>query len=336
VNTLGLVTDRGRLICGVNDQAPGLGFIDADGDFAGFDIEFCRVIAAAVLGDADAVDFEALTTEQRFLALQGNDIDVLVRNTTWTSSRDGSEGLAFAATTFYDGQGVMVKADSGFDSLEDLDGATICVLSGTTTQLNLTSYFRARGLAFQPSVKTSNDEIAAPFRRDQCVAWTTDKSQLAGIRANWPQGQGGPEALLVFEETLSKEPLGPLVNDGDTNWFDAVNWAVLATIQAEEFGITSRNVDRIRDSTEDPEIQRFLGLNLPPEEPAEGESPEPAAPFDPGLDLPLDFAYQVVKQVGNYEEIYNRTLGPDTIVGLPRGVNSIWTDGGLLYAPPYR
>jgi general L-amino acid transport system substrate-binding protein len=257
-------------------------------------------------------------------------VDVLIRNTTWTSSRDGTEGLSFASTTFYDGQGMMVKADSEFETLGDLDGTTICVLSATTTELNLTAQLDAIGVDFEPLSLSSNEDIQPRFIRDQCQAWTSDKSQLAGLRANWPSGQGGPEGLRILDVTMSKEPLGPVTRDGDSDWFDAVNWAVIATIQAEEFGITSGNVDQIRDTTDDPEIQRFLGLEIETEE---GQAP---APFDAGLDLPVDFAYQVIKQVGNYGEIYDQTVGPDTVLGLERGVNEIWTEGGLLYAPPYR
>jgi len=329
-STLQEVTSRGTLNCGVNNAVPGFGFQDEGGDFQGFDVEFCRVVAAAVLGDADAVEFSPLTTEQRFPAVQGRQVDVLIRNTTWTSSRDGTEGLSFATTTFYDGQGMMVKADSEFESLEDLDGTTICVLSATTTELNLTAQLDAIGVDFEPLSLSSIDDIQPAFIRDQCQAWTSDKSQLAGLRSNWPQRRGGPDGLRILDVTMSKEPLGPVTRDGDSDWFDAVNWAVIATIQAEEFGITSSNVDQIRDTTDNPEIVRFLGLEIESEE---GQAP---APFDSGLDLPTDFAYQVIKQVGNYGEIYDRTVGPDTTLGVERGVNEIWTEGGLLYAPPYR
>ena len=323
------VQRRGTLNCGVNDAVPGFGFTDAGGNFSGFDIEFCRVIAAAVLGDAEAVEFTPLTADQRFTALQSGEIDVLVRNTTWTSSRDGREGAAFAATTFYDGQGMMVRADAGVDAIEDLDGATICVLQGTTTELNLASRFNAAGLAFEPATFSEVDQLQEAFLAGQCDGWTSDKSQLAGVRSAFPAADGGPETLVVLDETFSKEPLGPVVRDGDQDWFDAVNWAVIATIQAEEFGINSGNVAEFLES-EDPNILRFLGQPV-----AASEDEEPAV-FDSGLGLPTDFARQIVEQVGNYGEIYARNVGPDTALGLERGPNDLWTNDGLLYAPPYR
>ncbi|HVL89560.1 MAG TPA: transporter substrate-binding domain-containing protein [Actinomycetota bacterium] len=269
--------------------------------------------------------FKPLTADQRFTALQSGEIDVLIRNTTWTAKRDGSEGAAFAATTFYDGQGMMVRADSKYQRLEDMGNTTICVLKGTTTETNLESQFRGRNITYTPLSFQDNDTLREAFIQGRCQGWTSDKSQLAGIRSNFPAAQGGPEGLRILDVTLSKEPLGPVVRDGDTKWFDAVNWATIATIAAEEFGLTKANVDQMKSSSTDPEVQRFLGV-----------TPSGADPFDAGLGLPADFAYQVVKQVGNYAEIYTAHVGPETPLGLPRGVNSLWTDGGLLYAPPYR
>jgi general L-amino acid transport system substrate-binding protein len=315
--------DAGELVCGVNDAVPGFGFVDEDGEFSGFDIDYCRVIAAAVLGDADAVEYRPLTAAQRFTALQSGEIDVLVRNTTWTATRDGAEGAAFAFTTFYDGQGMMVRADSGISSIDDMDGASVCVLSGTTTELNLASR-STLGLALEPLSFEDNDTLQEAFIAGQCDGWTSDKSQLAAVRSAFPE-DGGPDALVILEETISKEPLGPAVRDGDPDWFDAVNWAVIVTIQAEEFGITSENIDDFLDS-DDPEIQRFLGQTV------EGEG----AVFDPGIGLDTDFAVEVIRQVGNYGEIFDRHVGPDTPLGLERAENGLWTDGGLLYAPPYR
>lgn len=315
------VQDRGTLRCGVNDAVPGFGFTGEGGEPEGFDIDFCKVIAAAVLGDADAVEYTPLSAEQRFTALQSGEIDVLSRNTTYTASRDGTEGARFLHTTFYDGQGMMVRTESGHQTLEDLAGETICVLSGTTTELNLESQFQARGIDYTPLAFEDNEPLQAAFVEERCGAWTSDKSQLAGIRSNWPEGQGGPEALTILDETMSKEPLGPVVRDGDDDWADAVNWAIYATIQAEEFGLTS---DNIGQGSDDPEIQRFLG------EAVEGE------PFDAGLGLPDDFAVQVVTQVGNYGEIYDRNVGPGSALELPRDFNALWTDGGLQFAPPYR
>jgi general L-amino acid transport system substrate-binding protein len=320
---LDTVLDRGEVICGVNDAVPGFGVATEDGTLEGFDIDFCRVIAAAVLGDADAVDYVPLTAEARFTALQSGEIDVLSRNTTWTATRDGSEGAAFAMTTFYDGQGMMVRSDSGFDSVDAMDGTAICVLSGTTTELNLEAQFSARGLAYDALTFEDNDTLREAFIADRCDGWTSDLSQLAAIRSAWPDGEGGPEGLTVLGDTLSKEPLGPAVRDGDSRWFDAVNWAIIVTIQAEEFGLTSANAQDTADSVDEeaePEIARLLGVTE----------------ADVGLGLDTDFALNVISQVGNYGEIFDRHVGPDTGLGLERGLNAQWTDGGLLYAPPYR
>jgi general L-amino acid transport system substrate-binding protein len=322
-NLLAEVQERGTLRCGVNDAVPGFGFQDEAGEFQGFDIDYCRVVAAAILGDAEAVEFRPLTAEQRFTALQAREVDVLIRNTTYTSSRDGTEGARFLYTTFYDGQGMMVRADSGYESLEDMDGETICVLSGTTTELNLESRFQALGVSYEPLAFEDNEPLQEAFTQERCGAWTSDKSQLAGVRSNFPEEQGGPEGLVILDETMSKEPLGPVVRDGDDAWADAVNWAIIATVQAEEFGIESGNIEEQLES-EDPEIQRFLG------QPVEGE------PFDSGLGLPADFAVQIIQQVGNYGEIYERNVGEGSALELPRDLNALWTDGGLHQAPPYR
>jgi len=322
-NLLQEVQNRGTVNCGVNDAVPGFGFTTEAGEFQGFDIDFCRVVAAAVLGDPDAVEYRPLTAEQRFTALQAREIDVLIRNTTYTASRDGTEGARFLYTTFYDGQGMMVRADSGYNSLEDMEGETICVLSGTTTELNLESVFQSLGVSYEPLAFEENDPLQEAFVQERCGAWTSDKSQLAGVRSNFPEAQGGPESLVILDETMSKEPLGPVVRDGDDGWADAVNWAVIATVQAEEFEVTSENIDEMLES-DNPEIQRFLG------QPVEGE------PFDAGIGLPADFAVQVIRAVGNYGEIYDRNVGPDSPLELERGINALWTDGGLHYPPPYR
>jgi len=321
---LAAVQERGTLICGVSQGLPGFSIQEADGSYSGFDADYCKAIAAAVLGDADAVDFVELSAAARFTALQSGEIDVLVRNTTWTATRDGAEGAAFATTTFYDGQGMMVDTDSGFDTIDDMANTTVCVQAGTTTQLNLESVFAARGLPYTALTFEGNDQLQEAYFEDRCDGWTSDLSQLAAFRGTWPDEQGGSTSVKILPDVISKEPLGPLVNDGDSEWFDVVNWVVIATIQAEEFGLTSANVDSERAGTnpdEDPEVGRFLGL-------VDG--------FDPGLGLDADWAYNVISQVGNYEEIYLRNVGPDTPLGLPRGVNSLWTDGGLLYAPPFR
>jgi general L-amino acid transport system substrate-binding protein len=325
------VQDRGTLRCGVNETVPGFGLVDEAGDYAGFDIEFCRVVAAAVLGDAEAVEFVSLDAETRFTALQAGDIDVLIRNTTNTASRDGGERSRFLTTTFYDGQGMMVAADSGYSSIADMDGTTICVLSGTTTELNLATAAAAAGIDYEPLTFDGADEIQEAFIAGQCQGWTSDKSQLAGVRSAFPDSEGGPEALTVLEETFSKEPLGPVVLDGDDEWASAVDWAVIAAIQAEEFGITADNVEDMT-SSENLDILRFLGQPIPDPDDPEAE----AAPFDPGLGLDPDFAVNVISQVGNYGEIYDRTVGADSPLELERALNAQYTDGGLIYAPPYR
>jgi general L-amino acid transport system substrate-binding protein len=319
------VQARGNLICGVNNTVPGFGFVDEGGEHVGFDIDFCRAVAAGVLGDATAVEFVDLTAEQRFTALQAGEVDVLIRNTTRTSSRDGGLGATFLTTTYYDGQGMMVAADSGFTAIDDMTDTTICVLSGTTTELNLTA--RMADIPYTPLTFDENPQIQAAFIEGQCDGWTSDKSQLAGVRSAWPDDQGGPEALVILEEVFSKEPLGPAVLDGDSQWAQVVDWIVLATIQAEEFGIDSTNVDTFTDTT-DTNIRNFLGLPV--------ETEEGTAPFDPGLGLAPDFAAQVITQVGNYAEIFDRNVGEGSPLALPRQFNALWTDGGLLYAPPYR
>ncbi|MPZ73768.1 MAG: transporter substrate-binding domain-containing protein [Nitriliruptorales bacterium] len=319
------VQSRGTLRCGVNEEVPGFGFTTEEGEFEGFDIDFCRVVAAAVLGDSEAVEFVSLTAEQRFTALQSGEIDVLIRNTTWTASRDGGEEADFTLPTFYDGQAFMVKGDAGVGAIDDLDGSDVCTLSGTTTELNLTTEAEARGLDINAITFDDNDQLIQAFQADRCDAWTSDASQLAGVRSTWPDGEGGPEALTILDEIISKEPLGPAVREGDADWFDAVNWAVIATIQAEEFEITQDNLEEMRQS-DDPNILRLLGEAASDEEPT----------LDPGLGLDTDFAVNVIEQVGNYGEIFERNVGADSNLGLERGLNAQWTDGGLHYAPPYR
>lgn len=307
--------------CGTRDALPGFAVLTEDGDHVGFDADFCRVIAAAVLGDATKVNFVDLETADRFTALQSGEIDVLVRNTTWTASRDGSEGATFLQPNFYDGQGMMVASDSGFASLADMDGVIVCVAQGTTTEGNAAGEAARLGLDWEIRAFEDVELIQQAFEAGQCDGWSSDRSQLTGLRSAYP---AGPDALTILPETFSKEPLAPAVADGDTQWAQAVNWAILATIQAEEFGITSENIGDF-SGTDDVTIQRFLGLEV--------EGDDGAAVLDPGLGLPSDFAMQVVTQVGNYGEIFDAHLTP---LGLERGVNSLWTDGGLLYAPPYR
>lgn len=315
---LDAVQSAGVFKCGTRDALPGFATLDPAGEHVGFDSDFCRVIAAAVLGDATAVEMVDLETDARFTALQSGEVDALVRNTTWTASRDGGEGATFLQPNFYDGQGMMVATDSGFTSIADMDNVTICVAQGTTTEGNAAAEATKQGLTWEVRPFEDVDLIQEAFIAGQCDGWSSDTSQLTGLRSVYPDG---PEALTILPEVFSKEPLAPAVADGDSAWAQAVNWAIFATIQAEEFGITSENVDTFVDTT-DPNIQRFLGQVV------EGD-----AVLDPGLGLPADFAYQVVKQVGNYGEIFDRNLTP---LGLERGVNALWSDGGLIYAPPYR
>lgn len=316
---LDTVKANGSVKCGTRDALPGFAALDDAGEHVGFDADFCRVIAAAVLGDATAVDFIDLETEARFTALQSGEIDVLVRNTTWTASRDGIEGATFLHPTYYDGQQIMVAADSGYASIADLEGVAVCVAAGTTSEGNLATEFESQGIAPGEILSLESiEDIQAAFTEGRCEAWSSDGSQLAGIRSNWPEG---PEALTILEDVFSKEPLTPAVADGDTPWAQAVEWAIYATIQAEEFGITSANVDDML-AGDDAQIVQFLG----------GANADGVV-LDTGLGLPADFAYQVVSQVGNYGEIFDNNL---TQLGLERGINALWTDGGLQYAPPYR
>jgi general L-amino acid transport system substrate-binding protein len=315
------VMARGELNCGTRDALPGFAVLTEDGDHVGFDSDFCRVIAAAVLGDAEAVNHVDLETPDRFTALQSGQVDVLVRNTTWTAGRDGNEGATFLTTTYYDGQGMMVNTGD-YTSITEMDGVVVCVAAGTTTEGNAASEAVRLGVDWEVRPFPDTDLLQEAFIAGQCDGWSSDSSQLVGLRSVYPEG---PDALTILPEVFSKEPLGPLVLDGDTQWAQVVDWAVLATIQAEEWGITSENVDDFLAS-EDPNILRFLGSEF---DDGEGN----VATFDPGLGLPVDFAYQVISQVGNYGEIFDRHLTP---LGLQRGINAQWNDGGLIYAPPYR
>jgi general L-amino acid transport system substrate-binding protein len=320
---LALVQERGQLICGVNGGLPGFSFLEDDGTNSGFDADFCRALAAAVLGDPEAVEFRALSTDQRGPALQTGEVDVLIRNTTWTVSRDTSWGL-FGPTTFYDGQAIMVNSTlTDATTIDELEGATICVQSGTTTELNLTDRM---GDTIEPIVFPEIEPTYAAYEEGRCDAVTSDRSQLVAQRTAF----ANPDDHLILEEVMSKEPLGPVAPLNDDQWFNVVKWVVYATIQAEELEITQDNVEDMAASTEDPVVQRLLGVPFSPEE------GEPAAPFESGLGLEPDWVVNVISAVGNYGEIYDRNLGPGTPFDLDRGLNNLWTEGGLLYAPPYR
>jgi general L-amino acid transport system substrate-binding protein len=316
-NTLQTVRSRGTLRCGGNQSVPGFGYLNPDtNEFEGFDIDYCRAVAAAVLGDASAVDVRPTTASERFPVLQSGEVDVLIRNTTWTISRDTDLGFNFAPTTFYDGQGMMVRRDSGIERLVDLAGGTVCVQAGTTTEKNLTDVYRLLGVDIEPVVFESADTTRETYDQGQCDGFTTDKSGLVSQQILLAE----PDAHMILEETMSKEPLGPLTRHGDDQWFDIVKWTTFCTFQAEELGISSANVDDFLGS-DDPVIQNLLGE---------------AGDLGVALGLGADFCYQVIKQVGNYGEIYDRNLGPDTPFDLPRGLNNLYTEGGLIYAPPFR
>ena len=321
-SVLAAVQERGVINCGGNNGLAGFGTVDAaTGEAAGFDIDFCKALAAAVLGDSEAIDISPLEAAERFPTLQSGEIDVLIRNTTWTASRDGAEQATFLHTNFYDGQGFMVAADSGIATLEDMANATICVQTGTTTLTNLNATFADRGIPFTPLEFESNDELNPAFQAGQCEVWTSDASQLASFAA------GMELETSILPDIISKEPLGPAVADGDSQWAQIVDWTTMATIQAWEYGINSGNVDDFLTS-EDSGILTFLGQ---PVVDADGNE----ATKDLGLGLPADAFYQVIKQVGNYEEIFDRNLTPIglTLAGSP---NDLWTNGGLMYNPPFR
>ena len=316
-NTLETIRSRGTLRCAGNQSVPGFGYINPDtNEFEGFDIDFCKVFAVAALGDANAVEVRPTTANERFPVLQSGEVDVLSRNTTWTISRDTSLGLDFAPVTFYDGQGMMVRADSGIDSLEGLEGGTICVQSGTTTEKNLADVYRAMGVEFTPVVFDDADATREAYDQGQCDGFTTDKSGLVSQQILLAD----PAAHIILDATMSKEPLAPAVRHGDDNWFDIVKWSVFCTVAAEELGIDSTNVDSFLGG-EDPVIQNLLGE---------------AGDLGVAMGISNDFCYQIVKQVGNYGEIYNRNLGPDTPFDLPRGLTALSTEGGIQYAPPFR
>ena len=313
---LDVIKKRGLLKCGVSGGLTGFSRPDSKGQWVGLDVDVCRAVAAATFGDASKLEMVALSAQQRFTALQSGEIDVLSRNTTFTLSRDSSLGFNFAPTTYYDGQGFMVKKSLGVSSAKGLNGATVCIQQGTTTERNLADYFRSNRMEFKPIVMESNDEVFNAFMAGRCDAYTADASGLAADRAR--VGNGGN--LVILPEIISKEPLSPAVRHGDDEWFDIVKWSVYAMIGAEEMGITSANVEEMKKSS-DPNIRRFLGVT-----PGNGRA----------LGLKEDWAYQIVRQVGNYGQSFERNVGPNTPLKLARGMNALWTNGGLMYAPPLK
>jgi general L-amino acid transport system substrate-binding protein len=314
--TLGAVKERGYVQCGVTTGVPGYSNPDDKGNWKGMDVDVCRGVAAATLGDASKVKYIPLNAKERFTALQSGEIDMLSRVTTWTLTRDSSLGLNFAGVTYYDGQGFMINKNLGVKSALELDGASLCIQSGTTTELNAADYFRANNMQFEPVVFDTADQTVKGFEAGRCDVLTSDQSQLYALRIKL----ANPNGAMVLPEIISKEPLGPVVRQGDDGWFNIVKWSLFAMVNAEEMGLTSSNIDG-KMKKPDPAIDRFVG-----KEGIKGS----------GLGLSDDWAYQIVKQVGNYGEAFDRNLGMSSPLKIERGLNALWNKGGLQYAPPIR
>lgn len=312
------ILSRGTLVCGVEGSIPGFSFVDSSGQYSGLDVDVCRAVAAALFGDPDKVEYRNLDSTERFTALAGGEVDMLSRNTTWTSSRDaaGGNGLEFAPTTFYDGQGMMVRSDSGISNLRDFQGRSVCVETGTTTELNLADRMRELGVTYNEVKFQDSDATYAAYAEGRCEGVTSDRSQLAARRTTLPD----PDSHVLLTEVMSKEPLGPVTPNNDSKWFDVVKWVTYGLFQAEEFEINQANVQQQLQS-DNPEIKRFLGV--------EGD-------LGKQLGLPNDFMVKVIESVGNYGEIYDRNVGEGSQLKLDRGLNRLWTDGGLIYSPPFR
>jgi general L-amino acid transport system substrate-binding protein len=315
--TLDDVKARGELICGSNTGLTGFGAPDAEGNYQGFDVSLCKAIAAAVLGDASKVKYVPTTGETRFTALASGEVDVLVRNSTWTFSRDTDLKFDFVAVNYYDGQGFMVKKDLGVSSAKELDGATVCIQTGTTTELNLADFFKSNNISYTPVTVADDSEAQRQYEAGACDAFTTDASGLAAARA----AMADPANHIILPEIISKEPLGPVVRHGDNQWGDIVRWTFFALVAAEEKGITKANIDQIGASTTDPEVKRILGL--------EGD-------MGAMLGLDAEWAKRAIAANGNYGEIFEANIGSATQIGLARGLNALWTQGGLQYTPPFR
>lgn len=314
--TLATVTDRGQLRCGVHTGLFGFAEVGDDGEWAGFDVDYCRAIAAAIFDDPMAVSFTPLSAAERFTALQSGEIDVLVRITTWTMTRDASLGLTFAGVNYYDGQGFLVPTALGISSALELDGATICVQTGTTTELNLADYFAAHGMTFTQVAVAERAEAVAAYEAGRCDAFTADASNLYSTRLT----TADPTAHIVLPEIISKEPLGPVVRQGDDQWLNIVKWVHFALLNAEELGVTQANVDEMLSSP-NPEIRRLLGLD---------------GNFGEMIGLPNDWVVRIIRHVGNYGEAFDRNLGAGSPLNIDRGLNALWTNGGVQYPPPIR
>ena len=314
--TLDTVKSRGQLLCGVSTGLAGFAQPDDKGVWTGLDVEYCRALAAAVIGDPMKVTFKPLSAKERFTALQSGEVDVLSRNTTWTIARDSSLGLSFAGVNFYDGQGFMVKKALGIKSAKELKGASVCVQTGTTTELNLADFFRTNKIDYKPVVFEKNDEIVAAYEAGRCDAYTTDASGLYAERLRMKV----PADNVVLPDIISKEPLGPVVRHGDDQWLDIVKWTLFAMIEAEEKGLTSANVEAALKSP-DPNVQRVLGVT---------------GDLGKGMGLDNKWAYNIIRTVGNYGESFERNVGMGSKLQLARGLNAQWTNGGLMYSPPIR
>ena len=315
--TLDDVKARGELNCGVSTGLTGFSLPDANGNWTGFDVSFCRAVAAAVLGDGSKVKFVPTTGQTRFTALASGEVDVLARNSTWTFSRDTDLKLDFIGVNYYDGQGFMVRKDLGVTSAKELDGATVCIQTGTTTELNLADWFKINNLSYTPVAIETNAEGEQQYAAGACDAYTTDASGLASTRAAFAD----PENHIILPEIISKEPLGPATRHGDNEWTDIVRWTLNALIAAEEYGVTSANMDELAASSPNPEIRRLLGV--------EGD-------LGPMIRLDKGWAKRAIAVSGNYGEIFAATIGEATPIGLARGLNALWTQGGLQYAAPFR
>ncbi len=320
--TLDDVKTKGFVQCGVSQGLPGFSNPDSQNNWTGLDVDFCRAVASAIFNDPNKVKFSPLSAKERFTALQSGEIDLLSRNTTWTMSRDTSLGLKFAGVTYYDGQGFMVRKSLGVDSALKLDGATVCTNTGTTTELNLADYFKANNMTYQVVAIENADEVLKAYDEGRCDIFTTDQSGLYAERLKL----ANPDDHVVLPEIISKEPLGPVVRQGDDAWFNVVKWTYYALLIGEELGISSANVDEMKNST-NPEIRRVLGIK---------NDDGTAAGFGTGIGLSEEWAYQIYKHVGNYAEIFERNVGLNTPLKIARGKNALWTAGGLQYAPPIR
>ena len=316
-STLEQVRERGALNCGVTEGTLGFSARDSEGNHQGFDVEFCRALAAAIFNDTEAVNYVELSSANRFTALTAGQADVLYRTTTWTFTRDVDLATTFVGINYYDGQGFMVPTELGVSSATELDGATVCIEVGTTTELNLSDYFRVNDMSYQPLPVGGTTEAKALFEEGACDVYTTDSSALAGVRASLRD----PSAYVILPEIVSKEPLGPAVRHGDDQWADIVRWVQNALVAAEEHGVTSANVMELAQGTDNPSVNRLLGS-----EGALGEM----------LGLSNDYALNAIAAVGNYGEIFERTIGENTPIGLARGLNALYTQGGLQYSPPFR